>query len=197
MEALAEVKTRAPRKKTQKSTGPGRGPNSSAPGIFRVVEGSRSVPAHTLSEPALPRELNFADVYRMEPLDRISFINTGVEAEAFTKVAQSMRRSRESVAKMLGLALTTLDRKLQKKERLSADQSERLVAAAKLIGQVQTMVDESGQPEGFDAAQWFADWLERPLMALGGRKPAALMNTAEGRDLIARLLATAQSGAYV
>jgi putative toxin-antitoxin system antitoxin component (TIGR02293 family) len=139
----------------------------------------------------------FIDIYRMDPLDRISFIQTGVKADSFTKMARSMRRSKESVAKMLGLGASTLERKVANRERLSADQSERLVATAKLIGQVQAMVEESGDPAGFDAAQWFATWLEKPLSALGGRKAADLMNTAEGRELVSRLLATAQSGAYV
>ncbi len=143
------------------------------------------------------RQLTFTDIHHMEPLERIRLIRAGVNPEAFVNVVKSMHRSKESFGNMLGLSATTVDRKLQKGQRLTADQSERLVATAKLIGQVQAIVDESGDPEGFDAAQWFAAWLDQPLHGLGGHKPAELMSTAEGRELISKLLATAQSGAYV
>ncbi|PLC54687.1 hypothetical protein CR155_06495 [Pollutimonas nitritireducens] len=133
----------------------------------------------------------------MDPIERILVVQHGIEAENFTNVAQSMRLSKERVAAILGMGASTLDRKIQTKKLLTTDQSERLVATAKLIGQVQTMVEESGDPKGFDAAQWFATWLDKPLSALGGHKPAEIMNTAEGRELVSKLLSTAQSGAYV
>ncbi|SOE63487.1 Protein of unknown function [Burkholderia sp. D7] len=65
-----------------------------------------------------------------------------------------------------------------------------------LVRQVEKMVAESGNPEGFDAAQWLAAWMERSVPALGGRRPAEYMDTVEGRALISRLLAMMQSGAY-
>lgn len=79
---------------------------------------------------------------------------------------------------------------------VAPEQGERVVALAKMIGQVQTMVAESGDPEGFDAAQWLASWLERSVPALGGRCPGEYMDTAEGRELLSQLLAMTQSGAY-
>ena len=58
------------------------------------------------------------------------------------------------------------------------------------------MVEESGDPRGFNAAPWVARWLEEPLAALGGRKPRELMDTAEGQAVVSNMLARAQSGAY-
>jgi uncharacterized protein (DUF2384 family) len=55
---------------------------------------------------------------------------------------------------------------------------------------------ESGEPEGFDAATWTANWLEEPNAALGGRAPGEFMDTADGRSLVAGLVAQMQSGAY-
>lgn len=70
-------------------------------------------------------------------------------------------------------------------------------AIGNLITQIEAMVEQSGKPEGFDAARWVTNWIERPLAALGGQAPAELLHTDEGRELVSRLLATAQSGAYV
>jgi len=135
-------------------------------------------------------------VYRIDPAMRIRIIKRGVSPYVFTSLARWMDRSKEDLGKTLGLSVTTIDRKAKLGEKLSAEQGERVVGMAKLIGQVQAMVDESGEPDGFDAAQWVAGWLDTPVPALGGDRPAEYMDTAEGRELVSRLLAMMQSGAY-
>jgi uncharacterized protein (DUF2384 family) len=89
-----------------------------------------------------------------------------------------------------------VDRKVRENKRLSPDESSRVLGMARLVGQVQAMVEESGRPEGFDAAAWVARWLDRPLPALAGQRPAELMDTAEGQGIVANLAARMQSGAY-
>jgi uncharacterized protein (DUF2384 family) len=76
------------------------------------------------------------------------------------------------------------------------DNRSRLLGIARLVGQVHQMVVESGDPEGFDAAAWVAQWLETPLPALDGEKPATFMDTADGQALVATLVARMQTGAY-
>ncbi|MCY1243257.1 hypothetical protein D9M72_562650 [compost metagenome] len=58
------------------------------------------------------------------------------------------------------------------------------------------MVETSGNPDGFDAAAWMAQWLDQPLPALGERRPAELMDTAEGQAIVSNMLSRAQSGGY-
>lgn len=65
-----------------------------------------------------------------------------------------------------------------------------------LTSQVQAMVEESGNPDGFDARSWLFDWLHSSVPALGGQRPVDRLHTPEGIDLISRLLASAQTGAY-
>jgi len=65
-----------------------------------------------------------------------------------------------------------------------------------LVQQVQTIVAESGLPEGFDTTRWTIDWLAQPNAALGGRTPNEFIDTPEGRAVLAGLLAQMQSGAY-
>ncbi|TCK33303.1 putative toxin-antitoxin system antitoxin component (TIGR02293 family) [Paraburkholderia sp. BL8N3] len=168
-----------------------------------VARGTSSKPAPGISISPSSTHSNilkdltrFAEVYTAEPSVRIVTIKHGVRADAFNRIARSMDRSKEQLGKTLGLSVTTVDRKAKAGEPLSAEQSERLVGIARLIGQVQTMVEQSGNPEGFDAARWLGRWLDEPLPALGGERPADLMDTAEGRGLVSNLLAMAQSGAY-
>lgn len=66
----------------------------------------------------------------------------------------------------------------------------------RLVCVVQKMVDESGNPVGFDAASWVARWLDGPIPALGNKTPASYMRSAAGRKVVMNLLRQAQSGAY-
>ena len=79
---------------------------------------------------------------------------------------------------------------------MSRDDSERVIGAAKLIGQVQAMVEDSGDTVRFDAAAWMARWLQEPLPAFGGRRPIEFLDTIEGQALVGSALARMQSGAY-
>lgn len=65
-----------------------------------------------------------------------------------------------------------------------------------LVRQVQAMVEESGNPDCFDAAEWLARWLSEPVPALGGARPMDLMENAEGRALVSDTLARMQTGAF-
>jgi len=75
--------------------------------------------------------------------------------------------------------------------------SDRDRAIACLVSRVQLMVQESGNPEGFDAAAWVARWIGRPVPALGGKTPNELLGTADGLATVEHLLSTMQSGAYL
>lgn len=44
--------------------------------------------------------------------------------------------------------------------------------------------------------RWVASWLEQPYQALGNAKSAEFLDTADGRELLASLLAKMQSGAF-
>jgi uncharacterized protein (DUF2384 family) len=107
-----------------------------------------------------------------------------------------MSRSEECLLRTLGLSTPSFKRKKRMSERLSKPQSERVLGLARLIGQVEAMVAESGMTAGFNAARWIGSWLAEPLAPLGGLTPGELMDTMEGQAIVSNLLARAQSGAY-
>lgn len=61
---------------------------------------------------------------------------------------------------------------------------------------VQSIVDESGQPDRFDARAWLARWLAEPVPALGGRCPLDVLVEPGGLELVTGILSRMQSGAY-
>lgn len=67
---------------------------------------------------------------------------------------------------------------------------------ARLVGLVAKIVSESGNADDVEVARWTARWLDRPNPALGGRLPGELMDTADGRQMVASLITRMQSCAY-
>lgn len=135
-------------------------------------------------------------VYRLDALHRIAMVRVGVPAAVLPMLAKAMSMPREKLYAMLGLARATANRKLQAGQRLSPDESERVLGLLRLVGQAEAIVSDSGPGEPFNAAAWIAAWLDRPIGALGGRRPGAFLDTGEGRELLSNLLARMQSGAY-
>lgn len=142
------------------------------------------------------KALTASDLYHATELERVMIIRRGVPANILVQIGRAMDMSNDLLFSTLALPRSTVVRKIQKNEALSAEQSERVVGLERLVGQVEAMVKQSGNAEGFDAGRWVGDWLQRPLPALGGKKPAEFMDTMEGQNLVARFLAQSQSGAY-
>ena len=143
-----------------------------------------------------PQATSYLDVYRAEPLARVQAVKEGLPATFLDRLSFNMGMPTERLLRDLGIAPATVSRKARESKPLSSEDSERALGMARLVGQVEAMVQESGDPEGFNAAEWTARWLEEPAPALDGRKPADLMDTAEGQAIVSNLLSRMQSGAY-
>lgn len=163
--------------------------------VPRLAESPQEYAA-ALSGEGAPRKGWFEAVFAQAPTERVATAKRGVPATYLAHLAKATGEPKERVIALLGLSRATVDRKARENRPLSVVESERVLGLAKVIGQAQAMVDESGDPAGFDAARWLASWLERPLPALGGRAPAGFMDTAEGQQIVSDLLARARGGAY-
>jgi putative toxin-antitoxin system antitoxin component (TIGR02293 family) len=131
----------------------------------------------------------------MDFTDKIRVIRSGVPAQRVGELSSAMAMPKEALMDSLGLSRATINRKVQREQVLSPEESERVMGMQALIGQVQAMIDTESAPE-FDAAKWLANWLSAPLPALGGQSPGSFMDTVEGQKYVGNLLEMAQSGAY-
>jgi len=137
------------------------------------------------------------DLYAMPEPEYIDRVISGVNAYWLVDLATHLHTPRKHLLSHLNLPNTTIERKIAKGEALGPQESERIAGLKRLIDQVQSMVEESGEPpQGFDAAVWLGQWLEAPLPALAGKKPAHYLSTVTGQNMLSRLLAQMQSGAY-
>lgn len=162
-----------------------------------VASGKAKRKTHVVKVRAGQGEIHsFLDVFRAEPIARVRIIKDGVSTSYVDRMARAMGMPKERLLPALGLSPATVNRRARESKKLSTEDSERVVGMARLVGQVQAMVNESGDPNGFNAAEWVARWLEAPLAALGGQRPVELMDTTEGQAIVSNLLARVQSGAY-
>jgi putative toxin-antitoxin system antitoxin component (TIGR02293 family) len=151
------------------------------------------------SSPARQRpasRLTYLEVYRAAPQERIALIKRGIPAQEAKRIISDLRLGQGEALRALKLSQATVNKKAKQDQALSPDESERVIGVAKLVGQLQAMIEESGDPDGFDAAAWLSQWLREPVPALGGARPFDLMDTMEGQALVSRTLAQMQSGAY-
>lgn len=164
--------------------------------LTRSSAAARAGMRNKLWSDLLSRRQPLASLYPFDAIARIELVKEGVPAGLLMLISEDMAISKDKLYATIGLARATVNRKLRGKQALNQDESERVLGIARLVGQVSTMVKESGNPAGFDAAKWVAAWLERPSQPLGGKRPAELMDTADGRSIVSDLLAQMQSGAY-
>ncbi len=140
--------------------------------------------------------LSYLDIFRAEPLARIRMVKAGLSAATAKQIISDLDMRGADAADALDVPISTINRKAKNQDVLSRDESERFIGLARLIGQVQAMVEDSGDPRGFDAQAWTARWLAEPLPAFGGERPVDYLDTMEGQALVSNMLSRIQSGAY-
>jgi putative toxin-antitoxin system antitoxin component (TIGR02293 family) len=150
------------------------------------------------SYPKKPRghEIDALELFRASPTERIALIKSGVPATAAKRLFAGLDIAQRDTLRALDLPVATINKMAKAARRLDPAASERVLGIARLVGQVQAMVEESGNPDGFDAAEWVSRWLREPVAALGGKRPLDLLDTMEGQSLVSQALARMQTGAY-
>lgn len=123
-------------------------------------------------------------------------VRQGIPAKEVEDLAALLGLPFDELCRALGLPLSTIRRKAKNQELLPADQGERVQGLQRIVGQVQTMVEECGDPANFDAAVWTGNWLLSPQPALGGGSGMDFLGTVTGQLLLSESLSRSASGAY-
>lgn len=160
------------------------------PGAAKSKAASGAVPKYKAPK------LSYLSVYRASPLERIALIKKGIPAVEAKRLFVDLPIGQGVGFKALNLSTATVNKKAKQGDILSREESERVVGFAKLVGQLEAIIQESGDPAGFDARAWMARWLTEPLPAFGGARPADLIDTMEGQGLVSSVLAMLQSSSY-
>jgi hypothetical protein len=120
------------------------------------------------------------------PLFRAQVIRDGVWAVAVPNVIASMKISTKQFYLWTRLSQSAVDDGVGRSTRLDQPASETVFGVIALIGAVQRNADKPRGPR--NAASWLGGWLLKPYDAVLERQRGDYIDTAEGRELLRKLL---------
>lgn len=139
-----------------------------------------------------------ASIHTAAPLQLIETERQGVAGVFVKDLARRMQIPAQRMFDMLGVPKATAEKKVAGGEMLTGNGGRAALGLARLLGLAGEIVANSTAPgaKAVDPAVWLGRWLETPQPALGGRRPAELVDTPTGVAVVARLLGALESGAY-
>jgi putative toxin-antitoxin system antitoxin component (TIGR02293 family) len=132
------------------------------------------------------------------PMQIVEIERAGVVGTFIKDLSKRMEIPSSRIFSILGIPKATAEKKAAAGEMVAGSGGQAAIGMVKLLGIAQEIVTNSTAPEArdFDAAKWLGQWIERPQPALDGRRPADLLDTPTGVEVVARLLGSIESGAY-
>ena len=132
------------------------------------------------------------------PMQLVQTERAGVVGSLIKDLSRRMEIPSTRVFRILGLPKATAEKKAAAREMVSGRSGQAAIGMVRLLGMAQEIVRDSTarDAQGFDAAKWLGQWIERAQPALGGRKPSELLDTPTGVEVVARLLGSIRSGAF-
>ena len=132
------------------------------------------------------------------PMELVEAERQGVVGIFVKDMSKAMNIPAIRMFDILGVPKATAEKKVAAGEVIKGSGGRAALGMARLLGIARSIVMNSKAPaaKDFDSAKWLGQWVERPQPALGGRKPADLIDTPTGVEVVARLLGSIESGAY-
>lgn len=131
--------------------------------------------------------------------ERVKIEREGVPHEIVQLLLKRTGVSSGEFIKIVNMPKATFTKKMRDQGRISGTPGQSVVGFLDLINQVEDMLaaeEDNPEAKGFDVEKWVGEWIQKPQPALGGIKPAELMDTPSGRESVKRVLGAIQSGAY-
>jgi putative toxin-antitoxin system antitoxin component (TIGR02293 family) len=163
------------------------------PRVLKAREAARSGQAYRLAAQDYSQL-----VAQATPMQIIDLERSGVQGTLIKDMSRRMAMPSSRLFTILGIPKATAEKKAAAGELVKGSGGQAAVGMMRLLCMAEEIVANStaSQARGFDSAKWLGQWIERPQPALGGRKPADLIDTPTGVELVARLLGALESGAY-
>lgn len=138
-----------------------------------------------------------AEVSQASPFQLIEIERRGVNPTIIRILSRRMGLPLFSVQNMLGWPKATAARKLAQGGQVKGAEGTAAIMMAKLLRKAEEIAKNSlSDTSAFNAAEWLGRWVMQPQPALGGRRPADILDTATGQNTVLRLLGSFESGAY-
>ncbi len=136
----------------------------------------------------------YADV---SPGMRMDIERNGLAPEYIQQLADVLGLPFTRLCHVLGLPKSTIAKKVATKAPITGASAHAALGVFLLLAKVRRMLtDSTADSTGFDAGRWLGSWIETPQNALAGMKPAEVLDTPTGFEMVKRTLAAIESGAY-
>jgi hypothetical protein len=132
------------------------------------------------------------------PMQLVHAEREGIAGQFIKDAADSMGISAVRLFAILGGPKTLVSKKITEGQSIRGTAGLAALGLAKLLGIAKEIVGHSTgrNAENVDSAKWLGQWLDRSQPSLGGCRPADLMDTYAGVDLVARLLGAIKGRAF-
>lgn len=193
-----DVKRATPRRAT---SSPAKGGASAVKGVTLIVKNkprSTGAPKVFVYMPTKGVDDFVSQVAAATPMEIVELERHGIASMFLKDLSKRMQLPAVRIFDIVGIPKATAEKKVAAKEPIAGTGGQAALGLAKLLAIAQNIVENSTAPEAedFDAAKWLGQWIERPQPALGGRKPADLIATPTGLEMVTRVLGAIESGAY-
>ena len=137
-------------------------------------------------------------VAKATPMEIVEVERHGIDSMFLKDLSKFMDIPAVRIFDIVGIPKATAEKKVAAKQPISGAGGQAALGLARLLAIAKSIVENStaAEAKGFDVAKWLGQWIERPQPGLGGRKPADLIGTPTGLDMVARVLGAIESGAY-
>jgi putative toxin-antitoxin system antitoxin component (TIGR02293 family) len=133
------------------------------------------------------------------PTERIESERRGVSGTMVKVIARSMGIASQRMYEVIGVPKATAEKKAAADEPITGAAGQAAIGMMRLLGIAKDIVENStaNEAEDFDVAKWLGRWIEIAQPALGGLKPADVLDTPTGLAMVEKLLGALESGAYL
>jgi len=114
-------------------------------------------------------------------------IRKGLPSSSLESVAKRMDLSAIATVESLGLAKRTIARRLQEKQALTAEESERIVRLARVLAEATHVLGSIEKARR---------WMQKPSRALGGEVPLRMLDTDVGANGVLEELGRIDYGVF-
>lgn len=119
---------------------------------------------------------------------RLKTIYEGISYDAIETIAQELNRPVKFVLSILRIPQTTYNKKKKEQAHLDLRDGELILLIAELIAYGKEVFNHEDEK--------FQRWMEKPNIALGGRIPETLLDTASGIEELKRILNSIDYGIF-
>jgi uncharacterized protein (DUF2384 family) len=133
------------------------------------------------------------------PLQLVALEREGVDSAFIADLAPRIGMTASAIYDLIKIPRSTARRKLNQGKPVDGCPGYAALGLIKLLALAQDICEDSthAEAQNFDTAKWLGTWIRCPLPALGGQKPADLLDTPSGTAIVTKLLGAIRSGAYL